>query len=58
MRSSEVAVRHRLQRPHYFSYLFKKNVGMNPRDYEIRAKGEKSKYSTFHRNIMPSHPQG
>ncbi len=33
MRSSEVAAAIGYSDPHYFSYLFKKNVGMNPRDY-------------------------
>jgi two-component system response regulator YesN len=33
MRSSDVAAAIGYSDPHYFSYLFKKNVGMNPRDY-------------------------
>lgn len=33
MRSSEVAAAIGYSDPHYFSYLFKKTVGMNPRDY-------------------------
>ena len=38
MRSSEVAVAIGYNDPHYFSYLFKKNVGMNPRDYRNSCK--------------------
>ena len=38
MRSSEVAVAIGYSDPHYFSYLFKKNVGMNPRDYRNSCK--------------------
>jgi two-component system response regulator YesN len=38
MRSSEVSVAIGYNDPHYFSYLFKKNVGMNPRDYRNSCK--------------------
>lgn len=37
-RSSEVAAAIGYNDPHYFSYLFKKNVGMNPRDYRNSCK--------------------
>lgn len=33
MRSGEIAIAIGYNDPHYFSYLFKKSVGMNPRDY-------------------------
>ena len=36
--SSEVSVAIGYNDPHYFSYLFKKNVGMNPRDYRNSCK--------------------
>ncbi len=37
-RSSEVAVAIGYNDPHYFSYLFKKYVGMNPREYRNSCK--------------------
>ena len=33
MRTSDVAFAVGYNDPHYFSYLFKKNTGMSPRDY-------------------------
>jgi len=38
MRSSEVAIAIGYNDPHYFSYLFKKYVGMNPREYRNSCK--------------------
>jgi two-component system response regulator YesN len=37
MRTSDVAFAVGYNDPHYFSYLFKKNAGVSPRDYR---KGE------------------
>ncbi len=37
-RSSEVAAAIGYNDPHYFSYIFKKNIGMNPREYRNSCK--------------------
>ena len=39
MRTSDVAYAVGYNDPHYFSYLFKKNTGMSPRDYRKDGKG-------------------
>ena len=36
-RMSDIAFDVGYQEPHYFSYLFKKHVGMSPREYRNRA---------------------
>ena len=38
MRTSDVAYAVGYNDPHYFSYLFKKNTGMSPRDYRKDGK--------------------
>ena len=37
MRSSQVAFAVGYNDPHYFSYLFKKHVGVSPREYRSRS---------------------
>ena len=39
MRTSDVAYAVGYNDPHYFSYLFKKNTGLSPRDYRKDDKG-------------------
>jgi two-component system response regulator YesN len=40
MRSSEIAYSVGYNDPHYFSYLFKKNVGMTPSEFRTQSGGE------------------
>ena len=40
MRTSDVAYAVGYNDPHYFSYLFKKNTGMSPRDYRKEKVGK------------------
>lgn len=39
LRSGDIAQRVGYRDPHYFSYTFKKNYGMSPRDYRARQEG-------------------
>ena len=46
MRSADVALAVGYNESHYFSYLFKKNVGMSPREYRIRSQQE------YHKKLL------
>jgi len=37
MKSADIAGETGFNDPHYFSYIFKKNTGLSPREFRIKA---------------------